>query len=110
MGDRAFSWIRSNGGLVEESNYAYRARQGSCRFDSSQAVFQLSTYHDVPQYDNDQLAAALNQQPVSVAIDANNVQLYTGGIFSNCGTSLDHGVLAVGYGSENGRDYWKVKN
>ena len=51
--------------------------------------------------------------PVSVAVDAASVgfQLYFGGIVKHfCGSSLDHGVLAVGYGTENGQDFWLVKN
>jgi hypothetical protein len=57
--------------------------------------------------------AAVAEGPVSVAIDAASIgmQLYFGGIIKHfCGTNLDHGVLVVGYGSENGTDYWLLKN
>merc|ERR1712170_156928 len=59
------------------------------------------------------LMSALNQQPVSIAIEADKsiFQLYRSGVLTGlCGSSLDHGVLAVGYGTEDGKDYWLVKN
>lgn len=74
----------------------------------------MKSYSDVTSKSPDQLKAALNKGPVSVAIEADKAvfQQYTGGIISgsDCGTSLDHGVLAVGYGSENGQEYFIVKN
>ena len=61
-----------------------------------------------------QLKAVLAKGPVSVAIEADKTvfQSYTGGVItgSACGTQLDHGVLAVGYGTENGTEYFLVKN
>jgi len=52
--------------------------------------------------------------PVSVAIEADKdvFQKYKSGVITSgsCGTNLDHGVLAVGYGSEDGEDYFLVKN
>jgi len=59
------------------------------------------------------MKAALDLQPVSIAIEADtrSFQTYQSGIFSStCGTNLDHEVLAVGYGTEGGQDYWLVKN
>jgi C1A family cysteine protease len=57
--------------------------------------------------------AAVAQGPVSVAIEADQraFQSYRSGIVkSGCGTRLDHGVLVVGYGTENSTDYWIIKN
>merc|ERR1711879_707648 len=60
------------------------------------------------------LEAAVTRQPISVAIEADKpaFQLYRGGILSDdaCGQTLDHAVLAVGYGVDAGVKYWKVKN
>lgn len=56
----------------------------------------------------------MSKQPVSVCIDAGgrDFQFYSKGIFSGkCGTSLDHCVGLVGYGSaKGGGKYWLVKN
>merc|ERR1711959_254111 len=59
------------------------------------------------------MAAAVTQQPISVAIEADqsSFQFYKSGVLtSKCGTSLDPGVLVVGYGTDSGTDYWKIKN
>lgn len=77
------------------------------------AVGDVVKHTDVAQTEN-ALEAAVAQQPVSVAIEADQAvfQHYTGGVLTNdaCGSNLDHGVLAVGYGVDKGQKYWKVKN
>ena len=58
------------------------------------------------------MMSAIAQQPVSIAIQADQkeFQLYTSGVFTGNGTQLDHGVAAVGYGTQNGEDMYIVKN
>ena len=73
-------------------------------------------YVDIEQYSESQLQSAVaTVGPISAAIDADhrNFQLYHSGVYDepDCSsTELDHGVLVVGYGTLNGKDYWLVKN
>ena len=69
---------------------------------------------DVTPNNEMHLQEAVSNQPVSIAIEADTriFQFYSGGVITDtsCGTDLDHGVLIVGYGEENGSLYWLVKN
>jgi C1A family cysteine protease len=111
--DYAFQYIIANGGLCSEEAYPYTGQDGTCTSSSCQSVSSISSYQDVAQDSEESLMAAVAQQPVSIAIEADQsgFQFYSSGVFSgSCGTSLDHGVLAVGYGEQSGTKYWKVKN
>nr|XP_042900288.1 digestive cysteine proteinase 1-like [Parasteatoda tepidariorum] len=87
-----------------------------CLFNKANVGATVTGYVDIPTGDENALKTAVaTVGPVSVAIDASNFsfQLYQDGIYdeSSCSTSqLDHGVLAIGYGTEDGQDYWLVKN
>merc|ERR1719162_260580 len=74
----------------------------------------VTAFTDVKKGDEDALLTALTASTVSVAIEADKsaFQLYKGGVLDNaaCGTKLDHGVMVVGYGTDGGKEYWKVKN
>ncbi|KAJ4701705.1 Cysteine proteinase [Melia azedarach] len=112
--DYAFEFIINNGGIDTEEDYPYQAVDGICdTYRKNAKVVTIDDYEDVPVNDEKALQKAVANQPVSVAIEAGGraFQFYESGIFSGrCGTALDHGVTAVGYGTENGVDYWIVKN
>jgi C1A family cysteine protease len=111
--DYAFEYVISHGGLCSEADYPYQEKDRSqCDDSSCQSVASISSYKDVQQSE-DALKTAVTQQPVSVAIEADqsSFQFYSSGVLTgSCGTNLDHGVLAVGYGTMDSTAYWKVKN
>ena len=110
--DYAFQYIIDNDGITSESIYPYTAADGTCHAKTTPYA-TISSFVDVTPNSDTALMTAIAQQPVSVAVEAdqNSFQFYSGGVMTGaCGTSLDHGVLAVGYGTDTGADYYKVKN
>merc|ERR1712019_319089 len=113
--DNAFEYAEKND-LCTEDSYPYKAKSGTCSASSCTvgiAKGGVTGYKDVSSDSEEAMMSALNQQPVSIAIEADKsvFQLYKSGVLAGlCGASLDHGVLAVGYGTEDGKDYWLVKN
>jgi len=114
--DQAFEYIEKNGGIDTEGSYPYTAQDGTCHYKKGSSGATCKGFVDIPTGDEKALQQAVAKiGPVSVAIDASqeSFQLYSGGIYSEpeCSSEqLDHGVLAVGYGTEDGSDYWLVKN
>ncbi|XP_024030265.1 zingipain-2 isoform X1 [Morus notabilis] len=112
--DYAYQFVIDNHGIDTEEDYPYQARDKSCRKEKlKRRVVTIDGYTDVAPNNGLQLLQAVVTQPVSVGICGSEraFQLYSKGIFTGpCSTSLDHAVLIVGYDSENGVDYWIVKN
>jgi cathepsin L len=114
--DSAFKYMINNGQCTE-SSYPYKAgttkTAGTCQKCTSAGV-SFSGCYDVASKDQVSLMAAVAKHPVVIAIEADTryFQSYSGGILDspNCGTTLDHAVEIIGYGTENGVDYWNVRN
>jgi len=116
--DRAFAYVEQDG-LCTEADDPYTSgggTDGKCagKSQTCHKAIKVTGISGVPSGDEKSLLSAVAKQPVSVSIegDKSAFQLYKGGVLDNpaCGTKLDHGVLIVGFGTDGGKDYWKVKN
>ena len=112
--NNAFNWISKNNGICSSTDYPYISGttkvsskcQKSCK---NQPNTDIINYNNIPINSDSAMMAALAQQPVSIAIEADqrSFQLYSSGIFTaTCGTNIDHGVGLVGYAS----DYYILRN
>ncbi|KAK2445630.1 cysteine proteinase COT44 [Trifolium repens] len=111
--EKALEFIR-DGGIDFEYYYPYRGDDGVCDPPEKDAQFvKIDGYERVPPNDELALEKAIANQPISVAVDASDLhfEFYESGILDEpCGRRLNHAVTVVGYGTENGVDYWIVRN
>ncbi|KAJ1524519.1 hypothetical protein ONE63_011012 [Megalurothrips usitatus] len=118
--DSAFQYIADNDGIDSEESYPYLGVDSICAYNVSNKAGVDSGFVDVGKTEKDLQHAVQTVGPVSIAIDASlwSFNHYSGGVYydEQCGNTrydLDHGVLAVGFGSNSGwgsDDYWIVKN
>ncbi|KAL5715331.1 cathepsin H [Ranunculus cassubicifolius] len=114
---QAFEYIKYNGGLETESAYPYTAKDGVCKFSSDNKLVKVVDSVNITLGAENELKDAVAfVRPVSVAFQViHEFRLYNGGVFTSdhCGSTpmdVNHAVLAVGYGVENGIPYWLIKN
>ncbi|XP_065367632.1 uncharacterized protein LOC135960300 [Calliphora vicina] len=109
----SFNYVRENFGINTESVYPYEAVDGQCRHQPYNGVTNNGYMVTSPDNEDHLQFAVAYEGPVTVSVHANdNFINYKSGIFDDpdCSQIANHAVLVVGYGTENGQDYWLIKN
>jgi cathepsin F len=111
----AFDYLTTAGGLETESDYKYKGQDGTCEFVKSKAAVKVNGSTMASQDEAEIKEFLFATGPLAIALNADPLQFYNGGIIDADAASCDpqglnHGVTLVGYGSENGHDFWIVKN
>jgi len=100
--------------LMLEADYKYTASKSTCKAVVTKGLLKVTGYKMITANSPAAHIAALQTGPTSIALAAGSspFQLYKTGILppAGCGTTMNHAVTLVGYGAENGKDYWIVKN
>ena len=100
-------------GLMRESDYTPDG--GKCNYDASRVAVKISSEINVKSMSDTELESALLKAPVLVQVDKDSFdfQSYMSGVLNDgdaCGTTLDHSMLAVGWGLENNQKYYILQN
>lgn len=111
----AFKYVMKNQGIAADVSYPYQGKHSHCKYNADYRAANCSGYTFLPKGDEHALKVAVATiGPISVAIDASRPKFvfYKSGVYKDhtCTHSVNHGVLVVGYGTEDGQDYWLVKN
>ncbi|KAJ3648354.1 hypothetical protein Zmor_020164 [Zophobas morio] len=117
MVDKTYQYIIDNHGIDTVDSYLYEYVVGECRFSSENVGATIVGYGNITEGDEEELKTVVGTiGPVTVVITTDiDWELYQSGIYysedcMNTTELFNHVVVVVGYGNENGQDYWIVKN
>ena len=110
----AFSYLIGSGGLAQEADYPYTARDGTCRNGKVAPAIGITGQVDLPTNNYTALMHALvSAGPIAISVDASWSD-YEEGVYQPAAagihTTINHAVQLVGYGTDKGLDYWIVRN
>lgn len=103
-------------GISLSADYPYEGKKGDCRASKNKIKMNIKGFGVVKTRNDEKslMKALVEIGPMDVGFDAehDSFMRYSGGIYNekNCTSTLNHGVLLIGYGSENGVDFWIAKN
>lgn len=114
----AYDYLATSGGQTLEKYIPYTARDSTCTYNQNTTppAASVTGYVKLPENNYTALMNAIaTVGPIAISVEADTWSFYGGGIFppSSChlhDTDIDHAVQLVGYGTENGKDYWIVRN
>jgi C1A family cysteine protease len=113
--ENAFQYLMEKGCMKEE-DYPYVGYDDTCKYDETKVAVKIANWTMLADKDEEKMKEFLyTNGPLAIAINADPFQYYIGGIIDEDEWSCDpeglnHGVVLVGYGSEDGLDYWIIRN
>jgi len=129
----AMDWVVKNG-LADASEVPYKGQDGKCTVGPSASIhfgkaalldtsapavggggaaFGMTSWSTLPKNQYEPLMRALAETgPAAVSVAADTWFSYDSGIFNGCGKDsvIDHAVVAMGYGEEDGKKFWVIRN
>lgn len=115
---RALEYAAHTPGVATAESYPFvgTSTNGVCKYSNSSVGSKVGGYLEIPYGDEDALKKAVGLLgPMAAGLDGSpeTFRHYNGGIYSDpacSNTTLTHALTIIGYGTENGTDYWLVKN
>ncbi|XP_017962306.1 cathepsin L1 [Drosophila navojoa] len=111
----AFNFVKEQDGIAVGSKYPYVDKKDTCKYTSNLSGAQITGFAVIPPKDEQAMKTVIaTQGPLACSVyGLESLLLYKRGIYADeeCNNGeVNHSVLVVGYGSENGQDFWIVKN